>query len=106
MIIRGALWAVVFRRVLRPGPGVARDPRCIGWSGVNGAGLRLVVVRHADYDGVCPGKGGAHRGAEQLSLFIGALEVVHLSGTAGFEPGFESLALLPTLRRSSAGHGR
>jgi len=64
----------------------------------------IVICNTYDYRSG-PWEGGAHRGANELSVFVAALEVVHLTGAAGGDPVLETTALFPALGGSGRRNG-
>jgi len=52
-----------------------------------------------------PGESGAHGGADELSVFVAALEVFHFTGAAGVDPLLEAGALFSALGGSGRGNG-
>jgi hypothetical protein len=66
---------------------IAGDPAGVQGGGVDGAGYGGVVVEGADQDGARPGEGDLDGAAEEGASVVTALEVVHLSGSTGVDPG-------------------
>src|ERR1035441_9394667 len=70
-------------------PGVASDPACAGFRGLNGEGLRALISGKTDDGRTGPWKWSRHPCSQQLSVFVSPLEISHGAGFARAYPLFK-----------------
>ena len=79
-------------------PRIPRDPSGAGGAVAIERGAGCVVVHRADDDGTCPGHRHLHAAAEQNSMLVAALQILHLTGATSVDPGREAFASSRPLR--------
>ena len=89
-MIIGGLEFVGARGAGSAAPCVSGDPAGAGFGFVDGERTGGVVVQGADDDGLGPRHCDLHVSSEQGSLFVAALEVLHLARPASVDPGCKS----------------
>ncbi len=90
-------------------PGVAGDPTGRGWGLVDRERTGRGVVHGAEDDGVGPRVRDLDGAAKEAACVIAPLEIVHLTGSAGVDPGFKArgveglCGVVETIDRDDAG---
>src|ERR1700722_6000834 len=87
-------------------PGISRDPSCVARCGFDGTWACCVVVQRADDDRSCPRHRNLHATAQEDALLIAPLQILHLSGSAGSDPGREALGVQLALVALRSRYGR